>query len=146
MDDVEPEETYRQLFAELCPSPVESEEHYDKMAAQLEALSLSRKKDGVSEPGRERMIELLVTLLGVWDDEHHPDEDVSPAEMLAFTLESRGMNKAQLAREIGVKRQELTGLDTGERDFSIRLARLVSEYFGHPVGLYLRKYPKPDAA
>lgn len=143
---MEPEESYLSLLAQLRPAPIESEEHYDRVAAQLEALTDAQEAAETPDEGRERMIELLVTLLGVWDDANHPDPEVTPAEMLSFMLESRGLKKAELARAIGIERQELTGLDTGERDFPLRIARLVSDHFGQSIELYLRKYPKPDAA
>lgn len=143
---VEPEETYQSLVAELCPAPIESEEHYDKVADQLETLVDAAAADGEQEPGGARMIVLLSTLIEAWDNAHNPDPEMSPAEMLAFMLESTGTSKSELSRLIGVKRQELNGLDTGERDFSNRIAQLVSSHFGQPVGLYLRKDTSPSAA
>lgn len=140
------EESYGKLLVEIEPVVVESETDYDRLAAELEKLTDLEEEEGQVEPGRERMIMLLSSLLAQWDDAHHPVPDVSPAQMLQYSLDLKGINKRTLATAIGVDPQLLSNVTAGGRDFSLQLAQKVAHYFGQPYTIYLKNHVKNSAA
>jgi HTH-type transcriptional regulator / antitoxin HigA len=85
------------------------------------------------------LLDLAFAYANHWEEAHHKNliPDASPAEMLHFLMEQRGVKQVDLDR-IGVADQALiSNILSGKRKISIALAKRLAAYFGVSSELFI---------
>lgn len=70
---------------------------------------------------------------------------VDASELIARALEASGMSQADLARELGVSRSEITARLKGERNITVRTLAETLHALGHRLALSLEHQDTPRA-
>lgn len=118
-------ETYLRLVTAFPLASIQSDEQLDEARRVMDGLLAQGKLDG----GEEMYLEALSDLVTAYEDEHHPIEPASDADMLRHLMEARGITQAQLARDIAVPRSTISEILAGKKPFSRRLIRKLAGYF-----------------
>lgn len=120
--------------------PVNSEQAYDEAVARIEALWGA--ESGTSE-GDE--LDVLITLVGVYEDNNHPVPPPTPVEAIAFVMDQRGMKQVDLVPYIG-SRSKVSEVLNGKRRLSLSMIRAIHAHLGIPAEILISdgiKFP-PD--
>src|SRR5690242_19470153 len=88
---------YRQLLTKYAPQPIRSPEAYGQALVQLEKLMVPRPN-----AARSLLIEMLATLIEKYESREYPTPEISPADMLASLLKTKGVTPAGVAKETGI--------------------------------------------
>lgn len=98
--------------------PIKTESDYQKALARIEQL-------WQATPGSEEAetLELLTTLVEVYEDEHQPVPPPDPIEAILFRLEQSGMTRKDLERILGVGRGRVSEILNGKRGLSLNMIR-----------------------
>lgn len=88
---------YAELLAEALPAAIASEEELERITAIVDRLAV--KKDLSLEEGR--LLNLLSTLIEVYEDEHHPIPDAPPHVMIQGFMQDRGLRNKDLEPILG---------------------------------------------
>lgn len=118
-------ETYLRLVTAFPLASIQSDEQLDEARKVMDGLLARGKLDG----GEEMYLEALSDLVAAYEDEHHPIEPASDADMLRHLMEARGITQAQFARDIAVPRSTLSEILAGKKPFSRGLIRKLAGYF-----------------
>ncbi|WP_419662238.1 hypothetical protein Dvar_26890 [Desulfosarcina variabilis str. Montpellier] len=80
--------------------PVKTEEDYDAALARIEEL-------WGTDPGTPEGDELdvLLVLVGAYEDQHHPVPNPSPIEAIRFVMEQKGLKNSDLIPYLGSRPQ-----------------------------------------
>jgi HTH-type transcriptional regulator/antitoxin HigA len=78
----------------------------------------------------------LGSLIGEYDDVHHPAKSVTPASMLRFLMDQNETTQADLAGEIG-SQGVVSEILNGKRDLNVRQIRALAERFKVPPGVFI---------
>ncbi len=119
--------------------PVKTEGDYAAALERIEAL-------WGSEPGTPRGDELdvLTTLVGVYEDEHHPVPPPSPIEAITFVMDQRGLKQADLVPYLG-SRSKVSEVLNGKRPLTLSMIRALHAGLGIPAWILIRKgQPLPE--
>jgi HTH-type transcriptional regulator/antitoxin HigA len=94
------------------PRPVRTQREYEQACRQIAKLMSA----GPELPQAEsELLEILSLLVAQYESTEHSIRDASPAEMLAFLLDARGVSNAAVARETGIPRSVITDILAGRR-------------------------------
>ena len=115
---------YRDLLIKYVPQPIYSDRDYRRALAQLERLMEPRPS-----AARSRLLEVLSTLIENYESREHPTPKVSPSQMLAHLLATRGIKSADVARETGIPPATLSSVLANRRGISKINARKLADYF-----------------
>ena len=118
-------DSYLELVLAFPLSSIRSDEHLDEAQKVMDRLLAQGKLDN----GEETYLDALSDLVAVYEDEHHPIEPASDADMLRHLLESKGVTQAQLSQEAGVAKSTISEVLAGKKPFSRQMIRKLSEYF-----------------
>ena len=129
-------ESYRTLLLDCMPRPIRSEREYKKACRQIS--DLMAKGTSLSRAESE-MIEVLSLLVGQFESSRFPMRDASPAEVLSFLIESRGVTKAAVARETGIARSLITDVLAGRRQISMANTAKLADYFDVAPDVFIAK-------
>ena len=116
---------YRQLLTKYPPQPIRSQEMYEQALAQLEKLMVPRPT-----AARSLLIEVHATLIEKYESREYPTPEVTPAEMLAKLLKTKGVKRADVARTTGIPTATLSNVLASRRGISKQSAFKLGEYFG----------------
>lgn len=91
--------------------------------------------DGLLAKGRLSAGELLYLdalsdLAAAYEDEHHPIEPASDADMLRHLIESKAISQVDLHRATGIPKSTISEILAGKKPFSRQVIRKLSAYFG----------------
>ncbi len=123
---------YGRLCAKAVPKVITSDEELDRMAEQLERLTM--KSSMTAE--EEALADLLTKLIEDYDDKHYPLPDAPPHRLVSYLMERRGLRQADLVELIG-SRSQVSDLVSGKRAISKSQAKKLSAFFKLPVDLFL---------
>jgi HTH-type transcriptional regulator / antitoxin HigA len=115
--------------------PVQSETHYDQLAALLDDL-LDLIRDQPSHALRG-LLEMVVKLITDYD-QAHPLELSAPHEMLAWYMENSKINQVQLAVRTGIDQSLISKHLKAIRPIPKANARAYAKVFAVPVDLFSR--------
>ncbi|HEY0024642.1 MAG TPA: helix-turn-helix domain-containing protein [Longimicrobium sp.] len=112
-------------------TPVE----YDTAVAEIDRLLDLDPAPFSAESDR---LELLSVLVEDYEARHDPidDSDLTPADLVQFMAEQRGMNRAELAEIMG-GRSRLSDFMSGKRDLSKGQIQALRDKLGIPADLLL---------
>ncbi len=113
--------------------PIQSESHYDQLAALLDdLLEVTRDQPNHALRG---LLEMVVKLISDYDSAH-PLELSAPHEMLAWYLENIKTNQVQLAAITGIDQSLISKHLKAKRPISQANARAYAKVFAVPVNIF----------
>ncbi len=125
-------ETYGQLLVKYQPKVIATEEE-NELAIAL-ASELEYKTNRTLE--EEAILELLVTLIEKFEDEHYPIPEGTPHQMLIHLMEASNIKQENLVGIIG-SRGVVSEVVNGKRSISKAQAKALAEFFSVDVGLFI---------
>jgi HTH-type transcriptional regulator/antitoxin HigA len=123
---------YVELLAEALPTVITSEEEYSRMVAIVDRLALKRGPS-VEE---ERLLELLSTLIEVYENEKYPIRDAPPHVMIQQFMLDRGLRQADLVPVLG-SRSLVSEVVNGKRKPSKVQVKNLGRFFGVSPELFI---------
>ena len=123
---------YAQLLAKYQPKVIETEAENDRALAF--ATELEHKAHRTAS--EEAILELLVTLIEKFEDEHYPIPEGTPRSMLLHLMESNGIKQENLVGVIG-SRGVVSEVVNGKRSISKTQAKALAEFFSVDVGFFI---------
>ncbi len=120
--------------------PIRSEADYDKALAEIE--HLWGAKSGTSEGDR---LDVLATLIDVYEAEHYPMDPPDPIEAIKFRMEQQGLTRKDLERLIGTRTRVAEVLNR-KRGLSIAMIRRLHAQLGISADVLIRSSRKDQAA
>ena len=118
-------DAYLVLVMELPLTSIQSEEH---LAAAQDFMDDLLAKGKLSH-GEEMYIDALSDLVAAYEDEFHPIEAASDADMLRHLLEAKGITQVEVSREAGIPKSTISEVLSGKRPFSRQMIRKLADYF-----------------
>jgi HTH-type transcriptional regulator/antitoxin HigA len=123
---------YGRLCATVVPKVIESDEEFDRLVEQMEALD--RKENPT--PEEDALSALLMKLIQDYDDLHYPLPDVPPHKMIAFLMDQKHLRQADLLPVFG-SRSVVSEVLAGKREPSKAHIRKLAEFFHMSAELFL---------
>ena len=114
--------------------PIRTEADYEQALSRIDELMGS--EHGSTE-GEE--LDLLVTLVESWEDEHFPMGLPEPHEAIKFRMDQAELRPRDLIPIIG-SRAKVAEVLSGKRAVTMSMARTLHERFGIPVEVLIRKH------
>jgi HTH-type transcriptional regulator/antitoxin HigA len=113
--------------------PVKNEQDYSASLDRIEEL-------WGAEPGTPAGDELdvLLTLVKVYEDEHHSVPPPSPVEAIKFVMEQQGLKQADLVRFIG-SRSKVSEVLNGKRPLTLSMIRALKEGLHIPADILIQE-------
>jgi len=116
-------ETYANLLAQYQPKVIETESENEAAIALAESLEY---RDHT--PEEDALLELLVTLIEKFEEQHYPLPEGNPHSMLLHLMEARGIKQEDLVGVIG-SRGVVSEVVNGKRGISKAQAKALAEFF-----------------
>src|SRR6266851_4565402 len=117
---------YAQLLKEALPRVVHTEDENDRLLAEIE--KLLAKGEGNLSLEEEELLELLTQLVEAFERRTYPRKKASPAELVSFLLEQRGLTASDLWPVLGSKGR-VSDLINGRRQVSKEQAKKLGDFF-----------------
>lgn len=116
---------YLELLVAHQPAKPRNREELAEMTALLETLAAN---ETAQTPAMERFIETLTALVMRYEEEIHPEPDASPAGVLKFLMEERGLRQVDLVPILGSK-SYVSQIVSGHRPIGKEAAGKLAEFF-----------------
>jgi HTH-type transcriptional regulator/antitoxin HigA len=129
---------YLKLIRTFPLRPIRSDEELDRAVAVSMGLDMRRGELAVEERDYH---EVLVSLIGRYEDENHAIPDVSGPDVLRSLIEDRGLSQADVARGAGIKESALSEMLSGKRSIGLKMMETLARYFGVAPALFLPREP-----
>jgi HTH-type transcriptional regulator / antitoxin HigA len=117
---------YLDLIRAFPLRPIRSEAELDRAEAMLhqllDASSLS--------PPEQDYLEVLGNLVDEYESKAHPIEPLPPNQMLAMSIESKGVTQSEVSRATGIPISTISELIAQKRDFNRAHIEKLCAYFG----------------
>jgi HTH-type transcriptional regulator/antitoxin HigA len=120
--------------------PIRTPADYEK--ALSEVARLWGAKSGTREGDR---LDVLATLIDVYEAEHYPMDPPDPVEAIKFRMEQQGLSRKDLEPFIGTRTRVAEVLDR-KRGLSISMIRRLHKHLGIPADVLIRPSQKGKAA
>lgn len=120
--------------------PIRSEADYQTALAEVERLWGSRS--GTPEGDR---LDILATLIDVYESERHPMDPPDPVEAIKFRMEQQGLTRKELEPLIGTRTRVAEVLNR-KRSLSIAMIRRLHERLGISAETLIRPSGRGRAA
>lgn len=114
--------------------PIRTEADYRATMDEID--SLMTAEFGTPEGDR---LDVLVTLVQVYEAKHYPIEAPDPVELIRFVMENRGMSRADLEPMIGGKGRVSEVLNR-RRPLTLDMIRRISRGMGIPAEFLVKEY------
>lgn len=118
------------MAAEL--KPVRTKKDYDRALAELE--QLWGAKSGTPRGDR---LDVLATLIDVYEAEHHPMDPPDPIEAIKFRMEQQGLTRRDLEPILG-SRARVAEVLNRKRSLSIDMIRRLHDRLGISADVLIR--------
>ncbi|MBS1164369.1 MAG: putative transcription regulator with domain [Proteobacteria bacterium] len=118
------------MMAEL--KPIRNEADYEAALAEVERLWGAR--NGTPEGDR---LDVLATLIDVYEAKHHPIDPPDPVEAIRFRMEQQGLSRRDLEPMIG-PRNRVADVLNRKRGLSIEMIRQLHERLGISAEVLIR--------
>jgi HTH-type transcriptional regulator/antitoxin HigA len=115
--------------------PVRSEADYEKALSEVERLWGA--KSGTPEGDR---LDVLATLIDVYEAEHYPMDPPDPIEAIKFRMEQQGITRKDLEPIIGT-RTRVSEILNRKRSLSIAMIRRLHDQLGISADILIRANP-----
>ena len=124
--------SYGALLAKYQPKVITTEEENDRALAIASELEHRPNRT----PEEDALLELLVTLISLFEDEHYPIPEGTPQKTLLHLMEARNLKQEDLVGVIG-SRGVVSEVVNGKRGISKAMALALAEFFSVDVGLFI---------
>ena len=114
--------------------PIRTENDYKSALLQIESLM-----DAQPDSPEEDILDVLATLVKVYEDEHYPIPQPSPVAALEYYLESRGLTRKALEPFIG-SANRVSEILNRRRHLSIEVIRRREAGTGIPASVLIQPY------
>src|SRR5262245_56460718 len=121
----------------MTPKVIKTESEYDAALSRIEELLNARA--GTPE-GDE--LDLLATLVSVYEEAHHPVDLPDPLEAIKFRMDSDGLCPQDLVPYLGT-RSRVSEVLSGARPLNLRMVRALHSGLGIPAESLIRE---PDSS
>jgi HTH-type transcriptional regulator / antitoxin HigA len=111
--------------------PVNSEHAYDEAIKRIEKLWGA---ESATPEGDE--LDVLLTLVRVYEKENHPVPPPTPIEAISFVMDQRGMKQADLVPYIG-SRSKVSEILRGKRTLSLSMIRSLHTHLSIPAEILI---------
>jgi HTH-type transcriptional regulator/antitoxin HigA len=114
--------------------PVKTEEDYDAALGRIEEL-------WGADPGTPEGDELdvLLVLVGAYEDKNHPIPPPSPIEAIRFVMEQKGLENSDLIPYLG-SRPRVSEILNGKRRLTLKMIRSLHSGLGIPADILIRDH------
>jgi HTH-type transcriptional regulator/antitoxin HigA len=117
---------YGSLLAEVAPTVPRTEKENERLLAEIEKLMVKGEKN--LSPEEDALLELLTQLVETFEKRVYPRAKTSPAELVSFLLEQRGLSASDLWSVLGSKGR-VSELLSGRREVSKDQAKRLGAFF-----------------
>ncbi len=115
--------------------PIRTEEDYDAACKRID--EIFHAKPGTPEDDE---LEVLLTLVEKYDDEHVRIEMPHPLEMIKMQMEALEVNPAKLAGHMGVNEDDVSDILDCKRPLTLHEIRVLSKVLRIPAEVLLQEY------
>ena len=120
--------------------PIRTPKDYEAALSEVEALFSARP--GTPEGDR---LDVLTTLIEVYEAEAEPIDVPDPIEMLLYVMESRGLSRRDLETYIG-SRARVSEVLNRRRPLTLEMIRKLHQGLGIPAEVLIQPYPVQQRA
>jgi len=120
------------MISEHRIRPIHSEQDYAAALARVEALM-----DMGRSPTEDDELDVLATLVEVYEDRRFPMDAPNPVEAIKFRMQQLGMSQSDLAPIFG-SRAKTSEILSGKRDLTLKMIRALHEHLGIPAEVLIR--------
>lgn len=120
--------------------PIRTPEDYEAALSEVEALFSA--KPGTPEGDR---LDVLTTLIEVYEAEIEPIDVPDPIEMLLYVMESRGLSRRDIETYIG-SRARVSEVLNRRRPLTLEMIRKLHQGLGIPAEVLIQPYPVQQRA
>jgi HTH-type transcriptional regulator/antitoxin HigA len=124
---------YARVLAKVLPRVIRTDEEHARMLGEIEKLM---DKGARRTPEQDVAMDLMVRLVEDYEQTHHALRDPSPAEMLAYLMEQRGLKQADLL-PIFKSRGYVSEVLAGKRGISKTAAKELATFFKVSPALFI---------
>jgi HTH-type transcriptional regulator/antitoxin HigA len=117
---------YLELIHALPLRPIRSEAELDRAEAMLHQLL---DMPSLSAPEQD-YLEVLGNLIDEYETKAHPIEPLPPNQMLAMSIESKGVTQTEVSRATGIPISTISELIAQKREFNRAHIEKLCAYFG----------------
>lgn len=128
-------DTYHQLLVEVSPRPITNDQEYERLLAIAEGYTFTGIASNLS-PEESALYKVAVLLIEDYESEHYPMGDVAPYLVLQHMMECKGIRQKDLVPVVG-SNALVSRIVRGKANISIRVARLLGEYFKVSPSLFI---------
>src|SRR3990170_2879101 len=114
--------------------PVKTEANYQAALKDIERLF-----DAVPNTPEGDRLEVLTTLVDVYEEQHYPVPAPEPVEAILYHMESRGLTRRDLEPYIG-NRARVSEILNRKRSLSLRMIQQLHAELGIPAEVLLQPY------
>ena len=118
-------DTYMELVLAFPLSSIRSEAHLQAAQRVMDRLLAKRHLDA----GTEMYLDALSDLVAIYEDEHHPIEPATDADLLRHLLEAKDVSQSQLCAASGIAKSSVSEILAGKKPFSRQMIRKLAEFF-----------------
>ncbi|TYQ23493.1 transcriptional regulator [Pseudanabaena sp. UWO311] len=120
------------LLADIQPRVITTEEENDRALGIVEGLLAEKNLS----PEKEQILQLLVSLIEKFEDEHYQLAASTPHSILLHLMEQRGLRQTDLIGLIG-SRGVVSEVVNGKRTISKSQAKSLGEFFHVDPSLFI---------
>ena len=120
--------------------PIRTEADYEAALSEVERLWGA--KSGTSEGDR---LDVLATLIDVYESKHYPMDPPYPIEAIRFRMEQQGLTRKELEPLIGARGRVAEVLNR-KRSLSIEMIRRLHDHLGISADVLIRPTRHEEAA
>jgi HTH-type transcriptional regulator/antitoxin HigA len=114
--------------------PIKTEKDYEEALAEIERLF-----DATPETPDGDRLEVLMTLVEVYEDEHYNIPDPDPVEAINYYMESRGLTRKDLEPYIGT-RARVSEVLNRKRPLTLNMIRRLNSELGISADVLIAQY------
>ena len=126
-------EKYLTLIRSFPLRPIKSEAELDKATTMMhELVDTPRLTTAEAD-----YLVILGNLIEEYEKKNHPIEDLPPHEMLAASIEAKGVTQSEVARVTGIPVSTISELLSQRREFNRSHIEKLCAYFGIGPGAFI---------
>jgi len=112
--------------------PIHTEQDYTNALARVETLM-----DKGRTPAEDDELDVLATLVEVYEDQHFPMDAPDPLEAIKFRMQQLGLSQSDLAPIFG-GRSKVSEVLNGKRDLTLKMIRALHDHLDIPADVLIR--------
>jgi HTH-type transcriptional regulator/antitoxin HigA len=124
-------ETYASLLAKYQPKVIKTDEQNEQAIALAEVLS--------HQPNRTleetALLDLLITLIEKYEDEHYPVGESKPQSMLLHLMDAQSLEPANLVEILGSS-EVVSQVISGKQEMTQEMAKALGKFFHVDASLF----------